>query len=64
MKYYVCFSNNVKYFLKIKNIRYVSDGVHDVTGKKFWRYERNAELDIALTEWNDFKNRYTKPTAK
>ena len=51
-----------KNFLKEHGISYLVEGTHNTTGKKFWTYLKNEELNQALMLWrkyqeNKFKNK-------
>lgn len=51
-KFYKCFSIKQKDFLvNSKGIECLFDALDPCTYDKFWLFERNDNLDKALTEW-------------
>lgn len=55
VKYYKCFSPNLKRFIDVHGVRYLSKGTHHETGKTFFVYEMNNELSNILTAWTKNK---------
>ena len=52
MKIYYCYSYPLKVFLMENGERMLAASVHPKTFKKFWMFERTAELDALLTQWS------------
>lgn len=50
-KYYYCYSHPQKDFLITNGLRYVIKGIHPDTQKRYWVFERCAELDTLLNKW-------------
>ena len=53
--YYRCFSITLRRFIKIHNIRSISKGVHNLTGKVYWVYVLNNELSEVLKAYTASK---------
>lgn len=49
---YFCYSPKQNAFLQRKGLRVIGVGINENTGRKFWQYERGAELDELLNEWS------------
>jgi hypothetical protein len=49
---YYCYSIKVFHFLKENGFYYIYKEKHHTTGKYFWAFERNEELDKALTAYS------------
>ena len=49
---YFCYSPKQNAFLQRKGLRVIGVGINENTGRKFWQYERGAELDALLDEWS------------
>lgn len=54
---YLCFSPRLNLFLMIKGVRYIHNKKHQITGKWYWEYIRNEELDQALGEYSKIKEK-------
>lgn len=48
---YCCYSLNLRNYLMSRGIKYELCALNPNSHAMFWVYERNEELDIALTEW-------------
>lgn len=55
---YFCYSPKQNRYLQRNGLRPVGVGDNVNTGKRFWQYERGAELDRLLDAWS--ANRPTK----
>jgi len=52
-KYFFCYSTNLHEFLRYKKgIKFICTAFHDKTEKRFWLFERNQDLVVALEEYN------------
>lgn len=48
---YFCYSPNQNAYLQREGLRLIGVGINENTGRKFWQYERGAELDRLLDAW-------------
>lgn len=49
---FICYSLHLMNFLHENGIRYEVEGRHKVTGKDFWVYVRNEQLNKLLDTWS------------
>lgn len=49
--FFYCYSPRMSEFIQAQGLRYICVGLNENTGKRFWQYERGAELDAAISEW-------------
>lgn len=49
---YFCYSYNQHRFLKANGLRVIGVGINENSGRKFWQYERGADLDRLLDQWS------------
>ena len=54
MKYFYCYSLELKNFLKLQNIHYIKEEQH-TNGNKCWIFKGTDNLNHYLTIWNDYK---------
>lgn len=54
-KYYYCYSYNQKKFLVDNGEYIIVKGINPNTQKKYWVFERNANLEKLLSEWQNNK---------
>lgn len=52
-RYFHCYSFPLKEFLRNNAIEYIVSGIHPITNKKYWVFERDNEskLDKLLNQW-------------
>ena len=50
-KFYYCYSYNQKDYLISNGEFSVVKGIHPDTGKRYWVFERNDNLDRLLNQW-------------
>ena len=55
---FYCYSNRMNFFLIALKFRYISVGINKNTGKKYWVYEKSADLDLAIELYNSVKHKY------
>jgi hypothetical protein len=53
---YYCYSIKQFHFLKVNGFYYIYKEKHHTTGKYFWVFERNENLDNALNEYSKIRN--------
>ena len=54
-KYYYCYSYNQKKYLLENGEFCIIKGIHPVTQKKYWVFERNEKLNKLLDKWQSNK---------
>lgn len=52
-KFY-CYSYQLKNFLKLRNIPYITETTHK-NGNKCWIFKRDEEFNKQLDAWNEYK---------
>lgn len=53
--YFFCYSIPLqKYLFKVKGFTYICEAKNKNDDRTFWLYERDTELNKALTEYNNF----------
>jgi hypothetical protein len=51
---YFCYSPKQKKFLcKVKNISYISKGIHEESKRTYWLFLKTNELSKSLREWSE-----------
>lgn len=56
--YFFCYSVKMFQFLKhVKGFQFICYAKHDKTDKPFWLFERTQELNNALTEYGQVKDK-------
>ena len=55
---YYCYSIKLFHFLKENGFYYIYKDRHHTTGKYFWVFERNEELDKALNDYSEVRDTY------
>lgn len=53
---YYCYSIKLFHFLKVNGFFYIYKEKHHTTNKFYWVFERNEELDQALTEYSKVRD--------
>lgn len=48
----------MNFFLMALKFRYISTSVNKNTNKKYWVYEKSADLDSAIELYNSVKHKY------
>ena len=48
---YFCYSPNLNRYLQRNGLRTIGVGKNVHTGRQFWQYERNEDLDELLDKW-------------
>lgn len=56
-KFY-CYSKRMYHFLSFLEIRYISVGVNNNTGQRYWTYKKSHKLDCAIETYNSFKYKF------
>lgn len=51
---FYCYSIKLKDWLKLNGLYFINKGIHP-NGNIFWCFERNEQLDKALTDWDKYK---------
>lgn len=54
---YCCYSLNLRRYLYSRGLRYELCAIDPNSKKTFWVYLRNDELDSALSDWSNAKER-------
>ena len=57
LKYFYCYDMNLFNYLKSKGFRFVTKARHHKTGDLFSLYERDEQLNQALSEWESHKQK-------
>lgn len=55
---YYCYSIKLFHFLKTNGFYYLYKDKHHTTGKFFWVFERNDQLDAALNDYNAVRDSF------
>lgn len=55
MKFYKCYSINLCRFLKVNDVRYLSKGINEHTGRTYWVFLLDDKLSKLLTIWTQDK---------
>lgn len=50
---FYCYSLNFKNFLVLNGEKYIAKEVHKKTGKTFWVFSENENLNRLLAEWRN-----------
>lgn len=59
-KYFYCYSKRMQKFLSIFGFKYVDKGVNKNTNIEYYTYLKSEELDRAIQEWNNIKEKFDK----
>lgn len=59
-KNFYCYSIQLKDFLSLQGIRYITCSRHYKSGNRFWVYPNSTALDDALVKWDLYKKTFWK----
>ena len=55
---FYCYSKRMNFFLMALKFQYISTSINKNTNKKYWVYEKSADLDLAIELYNSVKHKY------